>query len=108
MTQKAKRIGRKALQPMADREEAAAFATLGREFVRLIRDEDSKELVEYAAANKLAEWLYQHRLTDTERDYFNTRTGLVFECELPPDDPLRHARVEEAPSAELTDLDIPF
>lgn len=89
-------------------ETEAAFATLGREFVRLIRSDRSLASAEQAAALRLAKWLYEHRLTKAERLNFMTRTGWVFDCALSADDPLRHARDDEPPSAELTDPEIPF
>jgi hypothetical protein len=106
--EKRKGSSRKARKATEAPETEAAFATLGREFVRLIRSERSREAVEQAAALKLAEWLYEHRLTKAERRNFMTRTGWVFDCALSADDPLRHTRDDEPPSAELTDPEVPF
>ena len=97
-------------EAMADE---AAFAPLAREFVRLLRDGSSKEPAEYWPAYRLAEWLYEHRLNDIERNYFIERTGWIFECELPPENGLRRApgiepNPTDPPSAELTDPEIPF
>jgi hypothetical protein len=85
--EKRKGSSRKARKATEAPETEAAFATLGREFVRLIRSERSREAVEQAAALKLAEWLYEHRLTKAERRNFMTRTGWVFDCALSADDP---------------------
>ena len=86
--EKQERTNFKPKQPKSEAREAA-FAMLGREFVRLIRDGENPAVAERHAAVELAAWLYEHCLTKAERQKFLTHTNWIFKCEFEPDDALR-------------------
>ena len=115
-TKRPRRLSVKAARALLAAERTdAAFGMMGREFVKLLREIQPQTTLDVhpeiaaqrAVALQLAEWLYEHRLSDDEQSEFMSNTGWVFDCELRPDPNYREPYDYPRPFEEYAD-DIPF